>query len=62
MFHFKYVWPFSQCRDDKNGDTETKTHGCIKRTGYIVGGGPPFIPMKVAQWRMKPKKGLSTVK
>lgn len=26
------------------------THGCVKRTGYNVGGGLPFIPMKVAEW------------
>ena len=31
---------------------------CIKRTGYSVGGGAPFIPMKVAQWRMKPKNEM----
>lgn len=27
----------------------TAKHGCIKRTGYSVGGGAPLIPMKVAQ-------------
>lgn len=31
-------------------------HGCINRTGNSIGGGAPFIPMKVAQWHMKPKK------
>lgn len=27
---------------------------CIKGTGYSNGGGDLFMPMKVAQWRMKP--------
>lgn len=30
-------------------------HGCVKRTGYSVGGELTLIPMKVVQWRMKPK-------
>ena len=29
---------------------------CIKRAGYIVGGRPLFIPLKGAQWQMKPIK------
>ncbi len=28
---------------------------CYCRMGYAVGGGASFIPMKVAQWHMKPK-------
>ena len=38
------------------------SHGRIKRTGYNVGGGAPFILMKVAQWRMKPKNRLPGMK
>ena len=30
----------------------------MKRTGFSVGGGALIIPMKAAQWRMKPKKFL----
>ena len=30
-------------------------HGCTIETGYSLFGGPPFIPMKVAQWRLMPK-------
>ena len=39
------------------GDTvyETSEHGCLLRTGYSVVGGPAFIPVKAAQWCMKPK-------
>lgn len=37
-------------------------HGCIIRTGYSVGGRAQFIPVKVSQWRMKPRKPLPAVK
>lgn len=37
-------------------------HGCVKRTGYSVRGRAPFIPMKVAQWCMKPKKSFPAVR
>ena len=30
-------------------------HGYTMLSGYSVFGGPPFIPMKAGQWRMKPK-------
>ena len=30
-------------------------HGCIMLSGYSVFGGPQFVLMKAAQWRMKPK-------
>lgn len=37
-------------------------HGCIKRAGYRVRGWATFIPIIIAQWRMKknpnPKKLL----
>ena len=36
-------------------------HGSVKRTGYSVRGRAPFIPMKVAQWRMKLKKPFPAV-
>ena len=34
----------------------------VWRTGYSIGRRAPFIPIKVAQWGMKPKKPLPTVK
>lgn len=27
-----------------------------KKSGYSVGGGAPFIPIRAAQWRVTPKK------
>lgn len=30
----------------------------VLRTGNSVGGGDLFIPMKIAQWCMKPKKSF----
>ena len=30
-------------------------HGCIIESGYSQFRGPPFIPMKAAQWSMKAK-------
>ena len=38
-----------------NNVTNVSISAPIKRTGYSVEGGAPVIPMKVAQWRMKPK-------
>lgn len=29
-------------------------HACIKRTGYTVGRGTEFTPMKVALWCLLP--------
>ena len=34
---------------------EQAYHGCIIKSGYSEIGRPPFIPMKAAQWCMKPK-------
>ena len=34
---------------------EQAYHGCIIKSGYSEIGRPPFIPMKAAQWHMKPK-------
>lgn len=31
-------------------------NGCIRRTGYRIEAGAPCVPVKAAQWCMKPKK------
>lgn len=36
--------------------SSSANHVSIKRTRYRVGGGAPLIPMKAAQWHMKPTK------
>ena len=39
------------CADANTGPGQ----GCLILSGYSVVGRPPFIPMKVACWYMKPK-------
>ena len=34
---------------------QAQQHGCMRRTGYSIGGGTLFIPMKVAQWCIEAK-------
>ena len=52
--------PYSTCSNERIWDSarELAQQGCIIRPGYSVGGPeprsfPPFISMRVAQWRMK---------
>ena len=39
----------------QNANSRPRNHGCTILSGYSVFGGPLFIPIKAAEWHMKPK-------